>query len=147
VPDAQVPLGDAISSYLFNSQLVILADGSSLLIAPVECAETPSVKAWLDHNTGGNHAISDVRFVDVRESMRNGGGPACLRLRVLVSPEAERAINPMFVLTERSADVIERVIERYWPDRVAPADIGNSDFWTASWEALRALEAALSDHA
>jgi len=147
VPDAQVPLGDAISSYLFNSQLVILADGSSLLIAPVECAETPSVKAWLDHNTGGNHAISDVRFVDVRESMRNGGGPACLRLRVLVSPEAERAINPMFVLTERSADVIERAIERHWPDRVAPADIGDSDFWAASWEALRALEAALSDHA
>lgn len=143
VPDAQVPLGDAISSYLFNSQLVVLADGSSLLITPVECAETPSVKGWLDRNTGGNHAISDVRFVDVRESMRNGGGPACLRLRVLVSPEAERAINPMYILTDRSADMIEQIVDSHWPDRVEPADIGHGDFWESSWEAVHMVTLAL----
>jgi succinylarginine dihydrolase len=144
VPDAEVPLKDAISSYLFNSQLVTLPNGSTLLIAPAESAETPSVKAWLDHNTGSDRPISAVRFVDVRESMRNGGGPACLRLRVLVSPEAEAAFNPLFVLTERSADRIEAVIEHHWPERVTPADIGQPDFWEASWAALRALQAAVS---
>ncbi|HEX7854347.1 MAG TPA: N-succinylarginine dihydrolase [Sphingobium sp.] len=141
VRDEDVPLSDAIASYLFNSQLLILPDRRRLIIVPVECAETLSVKRWLDAHIGGDHPISEVRFVDVRESMRNGGGPACLRLRVLVSPEAEAAINPLFVLTERRADQIAAVIERHWPERVTPADLGLPDFWAQGWEAVRALEA------
>lgn len=143
VREDEVPIADAIGSYLFNSQLVVLPDQRHVLVAPTECAETPSVKRWLDANTGGNHPISEVLFINVRESMRNGGGPACLRLRVLVSPEAEAAINPNFILTERSADLIEGVIERHWPQRVTPADLGLLDFWHQSWEALHALESAL----
>ena len=92
VPAAEVSLEDAISSYLFNSQLVTLpgSPGSAAeergmaLILPEECRENARVKAWLDANVGGAHPIHTAHFIDVRESMRNGGGPACLRLRVAV---------------------------------------------------------------
>lgn len=134
-----VPLADAIASYLFNSQLVTLPDGQRALIAPMECAETAPVKAWLDAHVGPDGPIHAVHFVDLRESMHNGGGPACLRLRVLLSPEAVRAVHPAHLLDARTADRIEALIEARWPARIAPADLGAPDLW----EACRAARAAL----
>jgi len=139
VSEREVPLADAIASYLFNSQLVTLPDGSRALIVPVECAETPSVKAWIDANVGANGPIHAVHFVDVRESMHNGGGPACLRLRVLLSEEAERAVHPAHLLHARGADRLEALIETHWPEQLAPSDIGLPE----SWEAMRRARAAL----
>lgn len=82
VAAADVPIGDAVKSYLFNSQLVSPAcrnkksDGAMTLVLPEEARETASTKAYLEGLTGGNHPISAVEFLDVRQSMRNGGGPA-----------------------------------------------------------------------
>ena len=143
VRDSEVPIADAIASYLFNSQLVTLPAGRMALILPSECAESPNVRRWLDANSGGNHTISEYHFIDVRESMRNGGGPACLRLRVLLSAEAERVVDGRFVLDSRSADLISAVVERHWPARVAPSDLGLRDFWEDSWNALHLLREAV----
>jgi succinylarginine dihydrolase len=143
VPASEVSLEDAIASYLFNSQLVTLPDGSRALIVPMECAETPPVKAWLDRNAGANGPIHAVHYVDVRESMHNGGGPACLRLRVLLSEAAERAVHPAHLLDERAADRLEALIETHWPERLAPSDIGLPETWEATWAARTALVAAL----
>ena len=143
VRDSEVPIADAIASYLFNSQLVTLPDGRMALILPSECAESPNVRRWLDANSGGNHTISEYHFIDVRESMRNGGGPACLRLRVLLSAEAERVVDGRFILDSRSADLLSAVVERHWPARVAPSDLGLRDFWEDSWNALHLLREAV----
>ncbi|MEO5612257.1 MAG: N-succinylarginine dihydrolase, partial [Sphingomicrobium sp.] len=78
VPQAEVPLADAICSYLFNAQLVSPASGETTLIVPAEAQETPSVWAWLQRHLAGNGPIRRVEVVDVRQSMANGGGPACL---------------------------------------------------------------------
>ena len=86
VPDAEVPLADAVKSYLFNAQLVTPPDGAMTLVAPTECRDTPSVKTWIDRHLASNGAIRRVSFVDVRQSMANGGGPASLRLRVQCDP-------------------------------------------------------------
>jgi succinylarginine dihydrolase len=139
VPASEVPLRDAIASYLFNSQLVTLPDGSRALILPIECAETATVKAWIDANVGANGPIHAAHFVDVRESMHNGGGPACLRLRVLLSEEAERAVHPAHLLNDRAVDRLEALITAHWPERLAPSDIGLPE----SWEAMRRARAAL----
>ena len=120
VAAAEVPLADAIRSYLFNSQLVTLADGSMCLIAPTECAETPSVKAWIERHLASNGAIRRVEFVDVRQSMANGGGPACLRLRVQCDPAA---VDPRFLVDERKLDAIAAIVERQWPEEIHSADI------------------------
>ena len=76
VSEAEVPLDDAVKSYLFNAQLVSPPGGETTLIVPGEARETPSVLAWIERHLAGNGPIRRVEVVDVRESMSNGGGPA-----------------------------------------------------------------------
>jgi succinylarginine dihydrolase len=120
VPDAEVPLADAIRSYLFNAQLVTPADGATTLIAPTECRETPSVWSWIERHIAGNGPIRRVEIVDVRQSMANGGGPACLRLRVVADPAT---IDPRFVVDDSKLDRIADVIRRHWPAEIANTDL------------------------
>ncbi|MGB3723465.1 MAG: N-succinylarginine dihydrolase [Pacificimonas sp.] len=143
VPASQVSLEDAISSYLFNSQLVTLPDGQMTLILPSECQENPNVAKWIAASTGGNGPIHQARFIDVRESMKNGGGPACLRLRVTVGEAAHAAIDDRFLLTEAKADRLERLIETHWPESIAPTDLSAPDLWQQTWAARTALLKAL----
>jgi len=115
VPDADVALADAIRSYLFNAQLVTLPGGEMTLIVPSECRETPSVWSWIERHIGGNGPIRRVQVVDVRQSMANGGGPACLRLRVVADPPT---VDPRFLVDETKLDRIAAVIERHWPEEI-----------------------------
>ena len=144
VPERAVSLADAIASYLFNSQLLTLPDGSAALVLPAECRENSAVRTWLDTNVGGNGPIHAAHFIDVRESMKNGGGPACLRLRVAVSPDALAAIDPRYLLDEAKADAMGRAIEDCWPETVAPGDLAHADFWSRSWNARKRLMELLS---
>ena len=137
---ADVPIGDAISSYLFNSQLVTLEDGTMTLVAPTECAETPSVKAWIDHHLASNGAIRRVEYVDVRQSMANGGGPACLRLRVQCDPAD---VDPRFLVDEAKLDRLADVIEKHWPEEIHSGAIQNATLVRTVVGARRALLAEL----
>ena len=115
VPAAEVSLADAISSYMFNAQLVSPPHGETTLIVPAEARETPSVWAWLQRHLAGNGPIRRVEVVDVRQSMANGGGPACLRLRVIADPAA---VDPRFLVDHARLDRIAEVIERHWPAEI-----------------------------
>jgi succinylarginine dihydrolase len=140
VPASAVSLADAISSYLFNSQLLTLPDGSMALVLPKEAEATPSVQSYLatltaeQERSGG--PIRAAHFVDVRESMQNGGGPACLRLRVVADPAL---VDPRFLLDAAKADRLERLVEHWWPEAIGPADMANPDLWGQ----VRAARAAL----
>jgi succinylarginine dihydrolase len=135
VPDSEVPLADAVSSYLFNAQLVSPPDGETTLIVPSESRETPSVWSWLQRHVAGNGPIRNVAVVDVRQSMANGGGPACLRLRVVADPQT---IDPRFIVDEGKLDRIAGVIERSWPAEIhssqlqEPALVGSIEMARAS---------------
>jgi succinylarginine dihydrolase len=143
-PAARIDLDLAIRTYLFNSQLVTLSDGEMALILPQEAREAPAVWNWLEEvRAAEGNPIRRLEVVDVRESMRNGGGPACLRLRVAVSEEAHAAIDPRFLLDERACDRIEAVIEREWPESIAPDDLGEPDLWHRCRSARAALLSAL----
>ena len=115
VRDADVPLADAIRSYLFNAQLVTLPDGTATLVAPTECRETPSVWAWIEAHIAGNGPIRRAEIVDVRQSMANGGGPACLRLRVVADPAN---VDPRFLVDEPKLDRMAEVIRTHWPAEI-----------------------------
>jgi succinylarginine dihydrolase len=136
VPDAEVPLKDAIRSYLFNAQLVTPPDGAMTLVAPTECRDTPSVKAWIDRHLASNGAIRRVEFVDVRQSMANGGGPACLRLRVACDPAA---VDPRFLVDEAKLDRLANVIAGHWPEEIASGDIRSPSLIADVEQARRAL--------
>lgn len=115
VAAADVPLEDAIKSYLFNGQLVTPPDGEMTLIVPMEARETASVWRWLERHVAGNGPIRRVELVDVRQSMANGGGPACLRLRVVADPAR---VDPRFIVDEARLDQIADLISNRWPERI-----------------------------
>ncbi len=127
VPASAVSLADAIKSYLFNAQLVTLPNsgpngGGMALIVPTEAQATASVWNWLQEMLAGNGPIRQVIPVDVRQSMANGGGPACLRLRVVADP---LDIDERFLVTDAKLDGISSVIEAHWPEQIAPSDIAD----------------------
>ncbi len=136
VPDADVPLADAIKSYLFNAQLVTTPDGAATLIVPTEARETPSVWAWIERHLASNGAIRRVEVVDVRQSMANGGGPACLRLRVACDPAL---VDPRFLVDEAKLDRIAASIAAHWPEEIAAADLQQPGLIETVENARRAL--------
>ena len=136
-----ITLADAVSSYLFNSQIVRLPGGGMALILPSEVRENPAVWDALHRALAGCAAITQVEVVDVRESMRNGGGPACLRLRVPASDAARAAIHPGYLLTPARWDTLAALVERLWPEAVSPQDLLEPDLWAAARNADEALKA------
>lgn len=115
VPATEVSLDDAVRSYLFNAQLVTLPTGETALIVPSEARETPPVWSWIERHVAGNGPIRRVEVVDVRESMANGGGPACLRLRVAADPDD---VDARFIVDAAKLDVIADVIRLHWPEQI-----------------------------
>jgi succinylarginine dihydrolase len=141
VPGSVISLADAVASYLFNAQLLTLPEGGMALIIPTEAESLPQVRQWLRTLVAGNGPVRRVIPVDVRESMANGGGPACLRLRVVADP---RAIDPRFLVDESRLDRIEDVIARWWPEAIAPAELANPALWRDLAVARNALLQALA---
>ena len=115
VPAARVSLADAVSSYLFNAQLVTLPDATMALILPSEARENARVWGWLQDHVAGNGPIRRLEIVDVRESMANGGGPACLRLRVVADPAT---IDPRLLVDEARLDRLAAIVEAHWPETI-----------------------------
>jgi len=140
VPASAVSLADAIKSYLFNAQLVTLPSGGQALVLPSEAQEVPAVWRYLEQMAAGNGPIRQLVPVNVRQSMANGGGPACLRLRVVADPAT---IDQRFIATPERLDTIEQVIARHWPERIAPADLADPALVATVREARAALLAAL----
>jgi succinylarginine dihydrolase len=126
-PVAQVSLEDAVSSYLFNSQLLRLPGASSLtLIAPAEARENNRVAAIIqDIMARPDGAIGQVEYVDVRESMRNGGGPACLRLRVVMTPQERKAAAQGLFLDDALDAKLVAWVSKHYREELAPADLGD----------------------
>lgn len=100
VDERQVSVREAVETYLFNSQLVTLPDETQCLIAPRECQENPNTRAFLETLAQGDGPVGRVHYVDVRESMKNGGGPACLRLRVVLTEDECSAAHQGVFLTD-----------------------------------------------
>jgi len=142
-PRAEVTLGDAIGSYLFNSQLLSLKGGEMALILPMESAENPRVKAFVDAVVARNNSINRALYYDVRESMRNGGGPACLRLRVVLSEAERAATNPAFLLDDARIDALEGWVKAHYRDRLAVEDLKDPALMDESFAALDALTGML----
>ncbi|MEL6541783.1 MAG: N-succinylarginine dihydrolase, partial [Pseudomonadota bacterium] len=140
VPSDAVSLEEAIKTYLFNAQLVTRPDGTMALIVPEECRDSASVWTYCEALMDSNGPIREVIPVDVRQSMANGGGPACLRLRVVCDPAT---VDPRFVLDEAKADLLEKVIGETWPEQIDPADLGSEALAKSVVDARYALLAAL----
>ena len=144
VSSADLPLADAISSYLFNSMLVQIPGEDRLtLICPTETRDNPRSHAVAQGLAASNGPIGRVQYVDVRQSMRNGGGPACLRLRVVLNEAELAATNPAMRLTDALNGRLADWAGRWYRDELRPADLADPDLLGESRGALDELTAIL----
>lgn len=146
VPAADVPLEDAIRSYLFNSQLLQWPGEDRLvLLAPLETQETESTRRYCDALAAGNGPIGRVEFVDVRQSMRNGGGPACLRLRVVMTEEEISAANGVYFLDSAKVDALQDWVRAHYRDALSAADFADPGLAHEIYNAHLSLRKVLND--
>lgn len=139
---ADMPIEDAIRSYVFNSQVVSLPEGGMTMILPVEAEETETAKAYVDHITEMG-LIQNAHFLDLRQSMSNGGGPACLRLRVATSEAAKATIHDGVMMSPEKIEALRDVVERHYRDEVSASDLGDPAFLSEVRTALDAITQVL----
>ncbi len=139
VREREVSLERAVATYLFNSQLIERREGGLLLVAPEECREDAQVAALLERLVSGDGPIRDVLTFDLRQSMQNGGGPACLRLRVPLSDDERKAIGARVWLDDALHAELARWVERNYRERLAPADLADPALLRESRAALDEL--------
>jgi len=140
VPTSMVSLENAVKSYLFNSQLLKLPNKDGMcLIVPLESKENEQVFSYLKSLESESTAITEVKYVDVRQSMQNGGGPACLRLRVSLTLKELNACNQNFILDELMFDRLESWVNRHYRDQLAPQDLADPSLVLESFSALDEL--------
>jgi succinylarginine dihydrolase len=140
VPLNEVPIEDAIKAYLFNSMLVQMPGDSRLtLIAPLETQENAATKAYCDKLVESNGPIGHVHYVDVRQSMRNGGGPACLRLRVTLTETEWEQVNQGNKFSPALYEELKAWVNKHYRESLAPEDIQDPTIMTESFRALDEL--------
>ena len=125
VTEAEVPLTDAVASYLFNSQLLTRPDGGMVLAVPGECREIRSVSRYLDQLVAGDSPIDQVTVFDVKQSMRNGGGPACLRLRVALTDAELAAMDSAVLMTDALYERLTTWVNAHYRDSLTQADLAD----------------------
>ncbi len=125
VPRSAVGVEDAVRSYLFNSQLLSRADGSMLLIVPEECRGNANVWNYLNELTSGQGPIREVKVFDLKQSMQNGGGPACLRLRVALKENELAAVNPGVIMTPELHATLTAWVQKHYRDRLSESDLAD----------------------
>jgi succinylarginine dihydrolase len=140
---ADVSVERAVATYLFNSQLLTQAEGGMLLVAPAECAEDPSVGAYLARLVASGGPIREILTFDLRQSMRNGGGPACLRLRVALTAVERAAIRANVWLDDALHAALVGWVEKNYRDRLAPADLADPALLVEGRRALDELSTLL----
>jgi succinylarginine dihydrolase len=140
VPAREVSLKDAVKSYLFNSQLVTLSPGRMALIAPSDCAETPRVRDFLRALIErGDTPVREVHYLGLKQSMRNGGGPACLRLRMVLNDAELAALPPEIFLNDRAYGILTKWVKKHYREKLTRSDLADPQLLDESRRALDEL--------
>ncbi|MEW5849624.1 MAG: N-succinylarginine dihydrolase [Myxococcota bacterium] len=140
---AELPAEDAVLAYPFNSQVLTLPDGSMTIIAPVESQENPRARAFLESVLAGDNPVRSIHHLDLKDSMQNGGGPACLRLRVPMTTEQEAALGANVLFTPALHAELTSWVERHYRDRLTADDLRDPKLARESMSALDELTGIL----
>jgi succinylarginine dihydrolase len=140
----EVSLEDAVNTYLFNTQIITLKDGGMAIIAPMHCHDNVNVKTYLDKLVSLNTPIQEVKYFDVNESMKNGGGPACLRLRVALNEAEYNAVNPNCIINDSLFSKLNTWIDNNYRDQISNDDLRDPQLLTESRTALDQLTQILN---
>ncbi len=144
VGEAEVPRGDAVKSYLFNSQLLSLDKGKMLLVVPQECRQVISVSNYLDALLASGGPISEVLDFDLKQSMKNGGGPACLRLRVVLNEAELKSIKPRVMMNDALFEELDAWVDKHYRDQLSQSDMADVRLMNECMTALDELTQILN---
>ena len=136
--NSEIDLQTTVSSYLLNSQLISLPSGGMMFLLPSEVKQYPNCMQWLE-KISAEEEIKKIKFIDVKQSMRNGGGPACLRLRMIFNENEISSVNKNFLLDDNKIDLLTSLIENKYRDRLQPDDLLDPNLADESLEILDAL--------
>jgi succinylarginine dihydrolase len=136
---AELPLADVVTSYAFNSQLIALEDGSMIILAPEESRENAKARAFLDRVLGSENPVHRLEYFDLRQSMQNGGGPACLRLRIPLSEAEVSAMAGRVHLSYSLDHELVAWVKKHYRDRLLAADLRDPALARESFTALDEL--------
>lgn len=135
----QLPIADAVASYLFNSQLVTRRDGGMSLICPSECQQVSSASAAIEQLLRSPNPVDDVKFLDLRQSMNNGGGPACLRLRIAMTDVQATKFHQGIILNESLYAQLVECIKNLYREDLQPEDLADPKLPEESMAATEAI--------
>lgn len=125
IDEKQISLEDAVSTYMFNSQLVTKPDGKMLFVTPLECQEHDAVRETLESIVAADNPIDEIAYINVRQSMRNGGGPACLRLRVVLNDAELARLTASVLLTDSLYESLVAWVGTHYRDALDPEDLSD----------------------
>jgi succinylarginine dihydrolase len=143
VASGAVPVADAVTSYLFNSQLLSKPDGKMALVVPHECRENGAVARYLEQLVASGGPVDELIEFDLRQSMRNGGGPACLRLRVTLTDAEAAAMHQGVIMDETLYAKLAAWVNQHYRDRIEPKDLADPQLALECARALEELERIL----
>lgn len=139
VDTKDVSVQQAIKTYLFNTQIITLPSGEMAIIAPTECEESPAVSSYLANLVQQNTPIKQVKYYDVKQSMRNGGGPACLRLRVAMTDQEIEGVNQNTLINDVQFERLNTWVDKHYRDTLSINDLRDPKILTESRTALDEL--------
>ena len=144
VPADRVSLEDAVGSYLFNSQLLDRAEGGKRLVVPIECKENSAVSSYLDDLVSDpDSPIRELLVFNLRQSMRNGGGPACLRLRVQMTEQERGAVSGRVFIDDRMHVELCDWVNRNYREALTAYDLTSANFYQECTTAFSELSEIL----
>ena len=141
--DQEISLEDAVSSYLFNSQLITRPDGPMTLVCPLDCQENRSAHRCLQRLVSEDNPVDQVEFFDLRQSMNNGGGPACLRLRVVLTEAQQTHIHQGVILNDQLHDQLVAWVNKHYREELKPDDLRDPKLLDETRTAIAALATIL----
>jgi succinylarginine dihydrolase len=139
VAATEVTLKDAVASYLFNSQLVTLPSGKMALVVPQECRDTMPIWAYLQELVEDHDLLERIEVVDLRQSMKNGGGPACLRLRIVLTEDEIASISGSTLFDDYLCRRLHAWVDQHYRDQLHEDDLADPCLLEESRAALDEL--------
>ncbi|AVX38458.1 MULTISPECIES: N-succinylarginine dihydrolase [Yersinia] len=144
VPASAVSVADAVSTYLFNSQLLSKPNGKMRLVIPQESQDNPTVWRYLSELISSGGPVDEIKVFDLRESMRNGGGPACLRLRVALNDTELQAVNSRVMMTPALFVALNNWVDQHYRDHLQFKDLADPQLLREGRQALDELTRILN---
>jgi succinylarginine dihydrolase len=139
----ELPAENAVHAYPFNSQVLSLPSGDMAIVAPLDSQEDEKARAFLEKVTGAGGPVKVVHYLDVRQSMHNGGGPACLRLRVPLHDAEVAKVKARVLFTPELETRLGAWVDKRYRDRLLPRDLGDPSLAREAMTALDELTALL----